>query len=580
MKKHICFLFILIMVLQISCSKIFDRKPLDKISSADVWTNEQLIDANLAYLYSQTPFDYGKGSFNTTIPAALGGEATNGSSANMSWIQGNITNTGGVMEFWAYPQIRQLNEFIENVAQAPIDTAVRRIRVAEARFIRAFDYFEMVKRYGGVPVITKVQSINAPHDLLFVHRNSEKEVYDFIASECDAIADILPASYDAAGYGRATKYAALALGSRAMLFAGSIAAYGTLQLNGLLGFPSNEAQQYWQKSYDASMKIINSRQFALYDKYPDDKAKNYQELFLDDGNDETVFSVVFGGLNKVGNSFDYYNFPGGFQQDWGGTTSVYLETVEKYGYTDGRSGELDRSSLQDNEIGFDSLFKDKDPRFFASVLYPGAPFQNGYVYSQYGTYIDGTLNTAVTPVGAYNGDTWYAQAPAYTKNGVTCFPIKKFINEAAKPQPQLGEGTQDYMVFRYGEILLNLAEAAFELGKPDEALKYVNELRDRAGMPAYTTVDLNEIRHERTVELAFEGHNFWDLRRWRIADSVLSLQRHGLQVDFNWNTKKYKVQVINADHLVRHFDPKEYYFPITVSRIANNPNLAPENPGY
>src|SRR5690606_1363716 len=157
------------------------------------------------------------------------------------------------LQWWgnAYYTIRNLNNFIERAAGSSISNVEERI--AEARFLRAFCYFAMVKRYGGVPLITKVQSLDADSAELYPKRNSEKELYDFIIAETGEIATVLPSATEA---GRASKWAALALRSRAALFAGSVAKFGKQQLDGLLGMPASDAEAYFQISYDASKAII------------------------------------------------------------------------------------------------------------------------------------------------------------------------------------------------------------------------------------------------------------------------------------------------------------------------------------
>lgn len=576
MKRYISIIGILVcFTIQTACERIFDREPLDKIASSAVWSDTQLIEANLADLYASTPFFYADNSLQCTQPSLMGAEAYV-HDAPSSWIQGTLDETGGVWEFWAYSQIREINTFIENVANAPIDEDIRSIRLAEARFLRVFDYFEMVKRYGGVPILTIPQSLDTPGDELFVPRNSEQEVYDFIAKECDEIADILPEV--TTEYGRATRYAALALKARAMLYAASIATFGHSQLNGLLGFPVSESAVYWEKAYDAAMSIVSSGLFTLYDN-EDDPAKNYQAIFLDERNSETIFAKVYNGKDQVGHSFDYYNFPGGFERNWGSSTAAYLETVEAYGYVDGRDGKLNYDSLQHNLIGFDELFKGKDPRFFASILFPEASFQEGKIYTHGGTYLNGQLITTTTVIGEYNGAPWYAIGPYQHRTYGRGFGIKKFVNEFEE-QALAGESHTDFIVFRYGEVLLNLAEAAFELGKTEEAQSYINQIRGRAGVPPITSIDRERIRSERRTELMFEGHRFWDVRRWRTAVQELSQEMHCIRVNFDWETKKYEVSVEKADVVSRGFAERHYYLPITVGRISNSPMLAPENPGY
>ena len=157
--------------------------------------------------------------------------------------------------------------------------------------------------------------------------------------------------------------------------------------------------------------------------------------------------------------------------------------------------------------------------------------------------------------------------------------MKKRIDEGTVG-PLGGEDDTDYYVFRMGEVYLNMAEAAFYLGKNDEALAAINTLRSRAAQPAKTEITLAIIQNERQVELFFEDQRYWDLRRWRIAKETLDQVRlKGLRYDYNWDTKKYKIRLKNGDGVVRVFQDRNYYFPLGVDRIADNPNFV-ENPGY
>lgn len=165
----------------------------------------------------------------------------------------------------------------------------------------------MVKRYGGVPLITEVQSIDADSTALYPKRNTEKELYDFILKETDEISEILPSATDA---GRANKWAALALRSRAALYAGSIAQFGSVQLDGLLGFPNGEASQYYQICYDASKKIMSESPYALYNADAD-KVENFKNIFLKKGNCEAIMvkqhtgpSASDGGNEQVVMGYD------------------------------------------------------------------------------------------------------------------------------------------------------------------------------------------------------------------------------------------------------------------------------------
>lgn len=558
-----------------SCENFLDKDPLDRFSENAVWSNKDLVEANLADLYAMTPFFDGEDGNNAHAVTFMGGEALK-INASGTWISGTLNEKGGVAEHWAYSAIYLINTFIERVGESPLEPKMIEIRKAEARFLRAYRYFEMVKRYGGIPLILKTQSIDDDYDELYVKRNSEKEVYDFIDSECEEIAKILPDVSDE--YGRVTKYTALALKSRAMLYAASVAQFGTLQLDGLLGFSKDEAAKYWQKSYDASKQIIDSGLFSLFNKY-EDKAQNFQYIFLEERNSETIFSKVYNGKSKVGHSYDHRFYPEFLAKEWGGECCPYWETIEDFGYVDGRDGKIDKDYLLNNLIDFDELFSGKDPRFYASIIYPGAKFKEKTFYSHKGTIVDGETILTNKEIGYYNGEMWYAVTPSL-KSMYTGFTIRKYVDELADSQYLPGESDTDFIIYRYGEIILNMAEAAFELGKEDEALNYINMIRDRAGVKMRDKITREMIHNERNVELAFEGHRYWDVRRWRVAVDELSTQRNGVELFFDWDSKKYKVSLKKADPVDRGFTEKMYYLPITVTRISNNPNLAPENPGY
>ena len=578
-----------------SCAdSLLDREPLDKISETAVFSSASLVDANLLDLYADTqfrmPFDYGAGYLSVIIPY-MGGELVSrgGWFGAENWVNQTAAvteSTTGVLSYWAYKHVRNINEFILKLEEATdvedLDDNEKQIKLAEARFLRAYTYFEMVKRYGGVPLITKPQSQDLPEDELFVARDSEKEIYDFIASEMDELVDILPAP-SSTETGRIHKYVALSLKSRAMLYAASIAEYGTQQLDGLLGFPSAEAQAYWQKSYDASKKIVNDQVYSLYNGDAD-KAKNFQKIFLDEGNSETIFAKIFNGKDVVGHSFDYYHWPGcDSRVGWGSEGMPYLESAMAFDYTDGRKGTEDLAVFNSDElINFNELYQDKDPRFHACINYPGGTFSGCKIYAHSGTYFNGETITSVTKIGDYDGEAWYGKSGWSRFQDKTGFGLKKFLDEDNGIQVKAGESDTDWLVYRYAETLLNLAEAAFELNKLDEAKDCINQLRLRAGMPEVTgTITMDEIRHERFVELMFEDQHYWDLVRWRTAVEELSFERSGIKLYFDWDTKKYDVMVKeNAENRLRTFEEKHYYLPISLTRISNNSNLAPENPGY
>jgi hypothetical protein len=248
--------------------------------------------------------------------------------------------------------------------------------------------------------------------------------------------------------------------------------------------------------------------------------------------------------------------------------------VESYDNIDGTSGVIDRDKIASGHLWtMEELFGKKDPRFKASIYTQGTPWigdsldyhngvitEDGAVTTQAYKEVDGRGRCAVVA-------------------GSRSFGILKYLDESIAIVGGPRRSSTDWMVFRLGEIYLNLAEAAFELNKQDEALEAVNKIRDRAGMPEYTSISREKIRAERKVELAFEANRFWDVRRWRTAVTDLTKKYTTLQFILDYKTRKYKLEFASLGTYSPVFEEKYYYYPITLSRTSVNPNLV-ENPGY
>lgn len=607
-----------------SCYDVLDQSPTDRYSDAVVWNDPYLLDAHLAELYACTPVmiqdaiciipNDGSSNMNRDnsdwgylmgFSAQMEGAVRSleiadeakynfGGQGHLLGLKENgIQANGSELQWWgnAYYTIRNLNNFIENAGESTIPDIEGRI--AEARFLRAFNYFAMVKRYGGVPLITKVQSMEDDNEVLYPKRNTEKEIYDFILNETDEIAKILPSSNEA---GRANKWAALALRSRAALFAGSIAQFGTEQLNGLIGISAGEASHYYQICYDVCTEIMTQGPYRLYNEDAD-KVQNFKNIFLKKGNSEAIMvkqhtgkSYTDGGDGRW--SWDMVECPRPNVWGVGNYHGPYLDMVEEFEHIDGSSGVIDREEAKNRLWTMEELWGDRDPRFFASVWtngssWPGAvggvlgentiDMHNG-IMSKEGQLIDGRYDSyeGIPAVGD--------QLVRFKEGNVTNtgFGVMKYLDPEANNMNWFCESTTDYLIFRYGEILLNYAEAAFELGKTGDALNAVNQIRDRAGIALLTAVDRDKIRHERKVELVFENHRYWDLRRWRTAVTTLTRTYTGLRYIYDAATDKYRLDFIDdidGRPSTPTFPEKNYYFPIGQGRIAANPNLV-ENPGY
>jgi len=586
--KKIKYLIIIFILGLTSCLDVLNKEPLDVISDAMVWNDPALVDAYLNDIYYSADFMYGgpgKSDIDLGLIASMGGESRNfGAWQNPYAASTSVITEAGAysgLDYWKYNTIRDVNYFIEQMDLAEgLDADFVSVRVAEARFLRAYMYFRSTILYGGVPIITKPQSPDASPEELFVSRNSEKECYDFIISECDAVSDLLPTEVDAnTTLGRATKWTALALKSRAALYAASIAKYGIQQLNGLLGFSSSDVTTYAKESYDASLDIINNGGFELYHGNGD-AVHNFQHLFYDESssNKEVIFAERYDYSLGMGHSFANKAMPDGFAKGWGSNWDPFYDIVELFEWQDGRPGnfisrdELDYAKSK-IEYSAEELFGTRDPRFRASIFYPETPWEGSEVLYHSSTLVGGELFTkGVAPDG------WPYKAP--NRNTVkTGFHVRKRLDEETL-FPRGNEDDTDYIVFRLGEIYLNLAEAAYYLGKDAESLDAINTIRARAEMPLKTAVSEEVIRNERQVELFWEDHRWFDLRRWRIAVETLDgVRLQGLRYVYNYDTKKYRISFVNAEGVSRIFQERYYYLPFGINRISDNPNLV-ENPGY
>lgn len=592
--KYLYSIIILFAVLTACTGDILDKKPLDIISDEDVWKSPELVKtyinavySNMAILYADNEIYYpAKDPWNMTEIITLADEGSPDWDGHIDRVPkyGNMISTSMFLSWWGYDQLYQMNYLLERLPEEPgMSDEEKKAFIAETRYLRAYSYFHMVKLFGGVPLITKPQKIDDSIEEIYPVRNTEEEIYNFILAELDAIVNDLPEEVAPGEYGRPTQNTALALKSRAAMYAASIAKYGSVKLDGIVGIPASKADSYWQTSYEASKKIIeysevNNAKLALYNKFPDNKAENYRQIFLDQRNSEVIWARSFLGAPGAGegpmNLWNLCNSPRNLHPWIGGQDcAVYLEMADEYENADGTSGKLDVVSLDKGMFTIDELFGNKEPRFFGSLYTENTDFY-GRTVRMYDGIID--LEGNLVTSGNYKGIN--AQPAKNKQNG---FGVLKYCTGSEWPQ------STDWIIFRYGEILLNYAEAAFELGKYNEALDAVNQVRERAGVPPYSEIDMDKIRHERKIELAFEGQRYWDLRRWRTATSDLTKKFHTLRFILDYASyetdpfnAKYKVSVVPADYgREAVFYEQNYYFPITPGRIANNKNLV-ENPGY
>lgn len=587
--KHITYIFALFAFYLVACDDDFlNQPPLDRITENDVWSDKNLTDAYLFKIYDRMPWDYledfwGVGGSHRDALSDLARGTYSWTALNNTYRPGNwgTANNSWPIDWWGYDVIWKINYSLENIEAAPANVFTeeeRNHRLGELLFMRAYSYFALVKRYGGVPIILKAQNPETtPEEEYFPSRNTEQEVYDQILSDTQAAFDLLPNRWSAEK-GRASKWAAKSLESRAALYAGSIAKYGTVKLEGLVGIPAAAAENYYQIALNASQKIISESGYVLFNKYPD-PSENYANLFLDETEDETIFMKVWVPYEK-GHSYDLHNVPYSYRVDWSGSMSPSKQLLDSYEMID--TGLLP----SENGSGYDenNPFENRDPRMRGTLLTNNDIFQGLPVETWYGTESNGEINTEK---GTGIGKDGLGVHPDATKTG---FYIRKYLQDGSKPLfiKQYYSGT-DCILFRLGEIYLNAAEAAIELELESLAKDYIEPIRTRAGLKqnlrleSYAGEALKaRIRNERKLELAFEDHRYWDVKRWRIATEVLSVQIEGIKTLRRldaFNNATYSYETFDAEASKMNFFERHYYLPIGQNRINNN-NKLKENPGY
>lgn len=588
----------LVMALSFYSCDYLDVPPINIIQDDAIFNSESGITSYMTTLYYDLPiedFRYTQQGFNVSgkgqgrLPN-VSGEAMCSSSDDILTI-GDGTWWG----CWDYGKIRRVNYFLKNFPAYKSNfqnTVLADAWMGEAHFIRAYCYFAMVKRYGGVPILREPQEYVGDIESLKVPRDTEKACYDFIAEDLDEAFRLLPYNEEILGKGRATKYAALALKSRAMLYAGSIARYGTVDLNGLVGIDKALANDYFELAYKAVKELEKSKRFSLYRKNSD-KEKNFAELFLAEDSPENIFCKYF-QRNVNAHGWDVYFVPyqyrgNGFSSNMNPT----LEFVEMFEHKDGTPANFAERAKDTYFDDPSELFQNMDARFGGSIIYPNAIFKGEPCSIQKGLIIeDGSKKENATNYEeavytANDGQVYHIVGKSGSGNysgNMTGFFMRKYLNENM-PQSEVIENysEQHWIEFRYAEALLNGAEAAVEMGQHlDDALLWINDIRSRANIKQLSLSDLtvDKVRHERRIELAFENHTYWDLRRWRIADKEIETKQYtGLCPYFDINKQKYIFEEVAANKYYYTFDVKMYYERIPDGEIAKNEKLK-QNPYY
>jgi len=594
------------------CNKDFlNTLPLDKPPASTVWADPSLSEAFVTDIYNV----YHDGLLNQESMDCITDNCLY-NFGRMDIMEGNISpgNTGWVNNTYEwgemYFRIRATNLALENLVTASFDPSLVDRLKGESYFLRAHCYNQLLRYYGGVPIIKSSYSLNTPD--FSIARNTYAECVDAIVSDLDSAALLLDGK--TLGLGRATKEAAMALKSRVLLYAASdlhdipTAKTKSSVISGfanpeLLGYTSGDRISRWTAARDAAKAVIDLGKFGykldLTAPSPKDVAiADYTNVYLsrNGGEKETILAKYY-----VNASTD----------DWG---SWYVRNQSMNGYHGWTSTEPTQNLVDDYEMmdgtKFDwnnpaeaaAPYENRDPRFYASIFYDGAKWKprttdgagtDPYGEVQFGTYEVGTAGSAATYFGL---DTRNSSIENW--NGTrTGYSIRKFSNDNMALVDMNNRQQVPSIQIRYTEIVFNYIEALLALGDETTAKTWLNKIRFRAGLPATTESGaalVERYRNERNIELLAEEQRFYDARRWMIAPETLGQKvrimvitgklKPGKTVttyryDKNNYDYTYKVQNIESGVENRAWSDKLYFPPIKLDEMNKNDKLI-QNPGY
>lgn len=508
-----------------------DVKQTSIVSDETVWQNESSVDncINRFYLYIADYGQFGVAQYQGNLTECLT-DTFNYGSTNLGVRMGepyymlvtpnSITADGGCMySVWqsgiAYRNIREVNQFLAlQKKYSKFSDLKNNLWEAQARFFRAYIYFQLAKRHGGVILYDDL-----PTDGQRALSTAE-ETWDFIQDDLDFAAENLPVEWASENRGRLTKGMVWAFKSRVMLYA-----------------------ERWQEAYDAAALVNALDMYSLESNYANAWKGN---------NSEAILEFDYDSTNGPWHDFDCNYVPACDGYPYGALGTPTQEMVECYETWDGKKVDWSPWHGKNTETPPYAML---EPRFKATIIYRGCTWK--------GKTMDCSL-------GGENGEyVPYGQQPTTYGKTTTGYFLRKLLDES-NTDVQNRHPSQSWVEIRYAEVLLNQAEAAYHLKKDGEAQALLNQVRARVGLPAKTSTGekwFEDYRNERKVELAYEGHLFWDMRRWKLAHIEYNHYRtHGFCINGSNNTYEY----VDCDGKDRLFDSKYYVLPVPQGERNNN----------
>lgn len=545
-----------------ACQKTEDR-PFERITEEYLWDSKDSLGTNASYflnnIYGDIPTGYNRIDGNLLDAATDDAVPSADNTAIARFTNGGYSATTNADNSWTanYESIRKCNLFALNFPKVTLKKSIQQEGVywkAENRFLRALFYYELIKRYGGVPLLgDRVLTIN---DDLKLPRNTYEECVNYIVSECDAIKDVLrPDPIPSTDYGRITKMVALTLKAKTLLYAASP-----------LNNPSNDIAK-WRKAKNALADVIRQAPAGSFGLETE-----FNNVFTVRKNNEVIFAYQ----RAVTFDVETNNAPVGYLSGSTasrGRTSPTQELVDAFPTRKGLPITTDLKSGA-NPTGYDpnNPYANRDLRLAKTVFY-------------------NTLSWLSRPVETFIGGRDRPGGSAVqTKTG---YYMSKFMGNFSTGTAYSNQ-THNFPIFRYADVLLMFAEAKNEVDGPgantDSVYNYVRAIRARAGIDvgtapntygvssSLTTAQMRDlIRNDRRVEMAFEEQRFWDLRRWKIAEAIYNKPLHGMRITKTGSNLSFQVEELGIPF--QFIAPRMYRYAIPFSEISKNSNLT-QNEGY
>jgi hypothetical protein len=564
------FIFSTVLLADTSCNKVLDKRDLSAMSGEQVFNDSVLARTYVDYIYDQNLPGWG-GTWG------LSGNLSEETSGDSKYFEGtllvnDVTDFGTKLDANSnYGKIRVINNYLQEIEKGSLSPSWKSKLKGQAYFFRAWRYFELVKLYGGVPLVLVPQAAvgAAAKEEAFMPRNKTSECIAQISKDLDQAIANLPGKWtDGNDWGRVTSGTAAALKGRVLQY------WASPQFN-----PTDQTDR-WQAAYDAAKlakTTLLANGFGLNTSFDN-------LWFQEKNNPEAVFVTGYNSLTgdqvRKNNTYDNTTRPASAGTG-GGSNQPTKELVDAFPMKDGKKINGGSKYAYDPQL----FYKNRDPRFDKTIAYNGTSWQLNGVTSRYWTYF--AANKSVEKTASNTG-----------------FYTRKAINPTVAAGDVQYSGT-DWIEIRFAEVLLNLAEAACGVNKLDEAYTELKAIRQRAGIeagadgmyglaPNMTRAEMfNAILDERQVEFAFEGKRFWDLRRWKLFESKLNgKKRNGVIInlkttapaDFATQRETISLDAAYTDYFqivpkvldTRYsinWKPEYYFFALPQQAIDNNPQL-------